>query len=55
MTSLARLSMPGTLFFISFRVFLTSDIMIGGASDESGLVIFSVGCWSWDVELYSSV
>ena len=36
--------MPGALlFFISFRVFLTSDVMIGGTSDESGLVIFSGG------------
>ena len=42
MTSLFRLSMPGALlFFISFRVVFTSDIMIGGASDESGLVFFS--------------
>ena len=56
MTSLVRLSMPGVLlFFISFRVFLTSDVMIGGTSDESGLVFFSEGCWSWSVELYSSV
>ena len=56
MISLVSLSMPGALlFFISFRVFLTSDVMIGGTSDESGLVIFSVGCWSLGVELYSSV
>ena len=64
MISLVRLSMPGALlFFISFRVFLTSDVMIGGTSDESELVIFSGGrggggrrgCWSWGVELYSSV
>ena len=44
--------MPGALsFFISFRVFLTSDVTIGGTSDESGMVIFSEGCWSWGVEL----
>ena len=43
------------LFFISFKVFLTSDVMIGGTSDESVLVFFSEGCWSWSVELYSSV
>ena len=56
MISLVRLSMPGALFFlISFMVFLTSDVMIGGISDESGLVIFSEGCWSWSVELYTSV
>ena len=29
--------------------------MIGGTSDESGLVIFGEGCWSWSVEPYSSV
>ena len=40
---------------LSFRVFLTSDVMIGGTSDESVLVIFGEGCWSWGVELYSSV
>ena len=49
MKLLVRLSM----FFISFRGgFLTSDVMIGGTSDESGLVFFSEGCWSWCVELY---
>ena len=42
MTSLVRLSMPGALlFFISFRLFLTSNVMIGETSDESGLVFFS--------------
>ena len=52
MTSLVRLSMPGALlFFISFRVFLTSDTIIGGTYDESGLVFF---CF-WSVELYSCV
>ena len=56
MISLVRLSMPGALlFFISFRVFLASDVMIGGTSDESGLVFFSEGCWSWSEELYSSM
>ena len=55
MISLVRLSMPGVLFFISLSVFLTSDVIIGGTSDESGLVIFSEGCWSWSVTLYSSV
>ena len=30
------------LFFISFRVFLTSDVMIGGTFDVSGLVFFCV-------------
>ena len=54
MISLVRLSTPGALlFFISFRVFLTFDVMTGGTSDESVLVIFSGGCWSWGVELYS--
>ena len=44
MISLVRLSMPGTLlFFISLRVFLTSDVMIGGTFIESGLVVFSEG------------
>ena len=47
--------MPGALFFISFRVFLTPDVLIGGTSDESGLVLFSEGCSSWSVELYNSV
>ena len=28
------------LFLISFGVFLTSDVMVGGTSDESGLVFF---------------
>ena len=56
MTSLVRLSMPAALlFFISVRVFLTSDVMIGGTSDESGLVLFREGCWPWIVHLYSSV
>ena len=40
---------------ISFRVFLTSDVMIGETSDESGLAFFSEECWYWSVELYSSV
>ena len=31
-------------FIIYFRVLLTSDVMIGGTSDESGLVFFSEGC-----------
>ena len=54
MTSLVGLSMLGALlFFNSFRGFLTSDVMIGGTSDESGLVFFSEWCWSWSVELYS--
>ena len=45
MISLATLSLPGALLFFSFfRVFLTSDVMIGGTSDESGLVFFSEGC-----------
>ena len=44
MISLVMLSMPGALLsFISFKVFLTSDVTIGGTSDESGLVIFSGG------------
>ena len=44
MISLARLSMPRSmLFFISFKVFLTRDVMTGGTSDESGLVFFSEG------------
>ena len=47
--------MPGALFFLSLRVFLTSDVMTVGTSDESELVISSEGCWSWSVELYSSV
>ena len=48
--------MPGALLiFISFRVFLTSDVMIGGNSGESGLVSSSEGCCYWSVELYSSV
>ena len=47
--------MPGALFLISFMVFLTSDVMIGGMSDESGLVFFSERFWYWSVELYSSV
>ena len=62
--------MPGALFFISFRAFFTSDAMIGGTSDESGLAMFSGervgvggwvggggggGGWSWGLELYSSV
>ena len=48
--------MPGALLlFISFRVFLTSDVMIGGTFDESGLVFFCEGRWSQSVELYSSV
>ena len=56
MTSLVRLSMPGALlFFISFRGFLTSDVMIGGSSDETKMVFFTEGFWSWGVELYSSV
>ena len=45
--------MPRALFFISFRVFLTSDVLISGTSGESWLVFFSEG--SWSVELYSSV
>ena len=45
MMSLVRISMPGALLvFISLGVFLTSDVMIGGTSDESGLIIFSEGC-----------
>ena len=37
MTSFVRLFMPrALLFFISFRVFLNSVIMIGGTSDMSG-------------------
>ena len=41
MTSLAWLSVPGAfVFFISLRVFLTSDVMIGGNSDVSRLVFF---------------
>ena len=56
MISLVRLSMPGALlFFISFRVFSTSDVLTAGTSDESGLAIFSEGCWSWSVQLYSYV
>ena len=56
MTSLVRISIAGVLlFFISFRVFLTSDVLISGISDEFELVFFSEGCWSWSVELYSSV
>ena len=56
MISLVRLSTPGAmLFFISLSVFLTSDVMTGGTSDESGFsVIYGEGCWSWSVELYSS-
>ena len=56
MTSLVRLSMPGALLLcFSFRVISTSDVMVGGISDESGLVFLSEGCWSWSVELYSSL
>ena len=56
MTSLVWLSMPGALlFFISLKLVLTSDVMIGGTSGEPGLVFFSEGCWSWSVELYGSV
>ena len=56
MTSLVRLSVPGTfLFFIFFSFFFTSDVMMGGTSDESGLVFSGEGCWSWGVELYNSV
>ena len=52
MISLVRLSMPGALlFFISFRVFFTSDVMIASTSNESVLVIFGEVCWSWGVEL----
>ena len=47
--------MPGALFFISFRFLLTSNVMIGGTSDMSGLVVLYEGCQSWSVELYSSV
>ena len=55
-TSLVRLSVSGALLFlISFRVFLTSGVMVSGTSNESGLVFFSEGCRSWSVELYSSV
>ena len=51
MISRVRLSMPGAeLFLISFRVFLTFDVMIDGTSDECELVFFSEGCWSWSVE-----
>ena len=53
MTSLVWLSMPGALlFFISFRIFLTSDFM---TSDVSELVFFSEGCQTWSVVLYTSV
>ena len=56
MISLVRLSMPEVLlFFLSFRVSFTYDVMIGETSNESGLAIFSEGCWSWSVELYSYV
>ena len=48
--------MPSALLVsISFRVFLTSDVMIGGTSDEFGLVFFSERRWSSSVQLYSSV
>ena len=56
MTSLVSLynAKPGAwLFLISLRVFVTSYVIISGKSDESGLVLFSEGCWSWSVELYS--
>ena len=55
MTSLVRLSVPrALLFFISFGVFLTSDIMIGGISDV-WLVFFHKECLSCSVKLYSSL
>ena len=55
MASLVRFSIPGTsLFFISFRIFSTADVMIGCTSDVSGLVFFCEGCRSCSVELYSS-
>ena len=38
MISLVSLSVLGSLFFISSKVFLISDVMIGGTSDASGLV-----------------
>ena len=44
MTSLVRLYTPGALLFlIFFRVFLTSDVMIGGTSGVSELVLFVGG------------
>ena len=44
MISLVGLSMLGALLFlISLRVFLTSDVMIGGTSNESVLVIIGEG------------
>ena len=56
MASLVRLSMSrDVLLFISFRVLLTSDVMIGGTSDASGLLLFCEGCRSLGAELYSSV
>ena len=56
MTSFFRLTKPGALwFFIFFKVFLTSDVMIGGTSDESVQVFFREGFWSWSAELYRSV
>ena len=56
MASLVRLSMPtALLFYISFRVSLTCAVMIGGTSEESERVFSSDGCWSWSVDLYSSV
>ena len=40
MISLVRLSTPGALlFFISLKVFLASDVMTGGTSNESGFVV----------------
>ena len=41
------------LFFISVRVFLTSDAVIGGTSDVSRPVLFCEGCMSLSLELYS--
>ena len=46
--------MPGALFFTSFRVFLTSDVKIGGTY-VSGLVFFCERCQPWSVGLYGSV
>ena len=56
MRSLDRLSKLGfLLFFVSFRVFFTSDVMMGGTPDVFELVFFCEGCRSWSVELYRSV
>ena len=53
MTYFVRLFVPRALFLISFRGFLTSDAIIGGAADVSGLIFFCEECRSWRIELYS--